>query len=123
MNNAFKEATLSLEMILNLFTISSKFDISTLLSAYTTHIISRISKKNVIFILQYLLLSQDTPSTRSNDLIILSHCLDVLISSLKIIMTNSRQDIRQLLILQEIFVKLFEIPLNSSSEDESTPLL
>jgi hypothetical protein len=108
---------LSLDLILQLYRTASQFEIFSLLTAYTSHLLTRINKSTLLTILQFLLLcppclsSQSHSSYSQSDFVLLLQSVSVLISSLKGVFHSVGQDPRQMIILHEIFDKLFQLPL------------
>jgi hypothetical protein len=113
---------LPLDLLLSLYHTASQFEIITLLSAYTAHLVPRINKNTLIPVLQSLLLSPSplvSPHLSMHsthwsqyDFILLLQSVSVLLSGLKGIFNSKSQDPRQMIILHEIIDRLFQLPLD-----------
>jgi hypothetical protein len=106
-------STLSVEMLLDLFCVSHRYEMKSLQKAYTTFLIKKINKKNSLQILQ-VLLSKSILQTQLNDhptyFRLLLPCIFNLIDTLKLILNTG--DSRQFVILNDVLAQLFLLPMN-----------
>lgn len=107
-------SNLSFDMILTLYQIAHNFNIQTLINSYIDVILKNLNQKNVISTLQFLIFSGNFQFISPNQfhysyLRLLIQSVVILMKHLKVILNT--KDARQLLIIQDILIYLFQLPI------------